>query len=41
MVIIGKKEIDSNSYTLKNLPKNVELQVSGVEALIKNLKENF
>ena len=41
MVIIGKKEIDSNSYTLKNLPKNSELQVNGFEALINNLNENF
>ena len=41
MVIIGKKEIDSNSYTLKNLPKNLELQVNGFEALINNLNENF
>ena len=41
MVIIGKKEIDSNSYTLKNLPKNLELQVNGFEALINNLNENL
>ena len=38
MVIIGRKEIEDKSFTLKKLASNQELKLDNFESLIKNLK---
>ena len=38
MVIIGRKEIEDKSFTLKKLASNQELKIDNVESLIQNLK---
>ena len=38
MVIIGREEIKNNSYTLKKLSMNQEMQIDSVDSLLKNLK---
>ena len=38
MVIIGRKEIENKSFTLKKLASNQELKIDNLETLIKNLK---
>ena len=38
MVIIGRKEIEDKSFTLKKLASNQELKLDSFESLIKNLK---
>ena len=38
MVIIGRKEIEDESFTLKKLASNQELKLDNFESLIKNLK---
>ena len=38
MVIIGRKEIEDKSFTLKKLSSNQELKLDNFESLIKNLK---
>jgi len=38
MVIIGREEIKNNSYTLKKLSMNQEMQIESVDSLLKNLK---
>ena len=38
MVIIGRKEIEDKSFTLKKLASNEELKLDNFESLIKNLK---
>ena len=40
MVIIGKKELEENSYTLKKLLKNEETKLDNFDLLISNLKDN-
>ncbi len=39
MVIIGRKEIEDKSFTLKKLASNQELKLDNFESLIKNLKQ--
>ena len=38
MVIIGRKEIEDKSFTLKKLASNKELKIDNFESLIQNLK---
>jgi len=38
MVIIGRKEIEDKSFTLKKLASNQELKIDNFESLIQNLK---
>ena len=38
MVIIGRKEIEDKSFTLKKLASNQELKLDNFESLVKNLK---
>ena len=38
MVIIGRKEIEDKSFTLKKLASNQELKLDNFESLLKNLK---
>ena len=38
MVIIGREEIKNNSFTLKKLSMNQEMQIDSVDSLLKNLK---
>ena len=38
MVIIGRKEIEDESFTLKKLASNQELKLDNFESLVKNLK---
>ena len=40
MVIIGKRELEENSYTLKKLLKNEEIKLDNFDLLISNLKDN-
>ena len=40
MVIIGKRELEENSYTLKKLSKNEEIKLDNFDLLISNLKDN-
>ena len=40
MVIIGKRELEENSYTLKKLLKNEEIKLDNFDLLISNLKNN-
>ena len=39
MVIIGKEEIKSNSFTLKNLLLNQEMKIDNFNSLLENLKQ--
>ena len=38
MVIIGREEIQNNSYTLKKLSMNQEMKIDNFDSLLKNLK---
>ena len=38
MVIIGREEINNNSYTLKKLSMNQEMKIDNFDSLLKNLK---
>ena len=38
MVIIGREEIKNNSYTLKKLSMNQEMQIDSIDSLLKNLQ---
>ena len=40
MVIIGKRELEENSFTLKKLLKNEEIKLDNFDLLISNLKDN-
>ena len=40
MVIIGKRELEENSYTLKKLLKKEEIKLDNFDLLISNLKDN-
>ena len=40
MVIIGKRELEENSYTLKKLLKNEEIKLDNFDLLISNLKDS-
>ena len=39
MVIIGREEIKNNSYTLKKLSMNQEMEINNFDSLLKNLKK--